>query len=239
MTNNILAHLLLIGFSFVVFSCSSDDNGTTNYQSNNITQIPQGGTGTLSNTDLTNSGVQTNIANTTVNIDGDVVVDDFAVHGTLVVPEDDNLTVNGDLVIGGGANMEISGTVTTENLTIIGDLFTTNAQVTVTNKLTIGGGITLYTNNSLFNVKELVIIGHILSDSTEEHSVFNLTDVKSFHRADGTNVCGPIAYNSNQNLGASPISLVALDTTTRNFINEKYFINNNSYYYFKNSLTCK
>lgn len=136
-------------------------------------------------------------------------MDDFSINGAVKIPVGSTLIVNGELNVGGGASIDIQGTLITKTYTQVGNTYLQNGKLVVSGKYTIGGGTTLYTETSKIEANELVIIGHIQSienNSTKTgkyYSVIELTGSKYLNRGGGTTVCGPILFTSNNDQGAS------------------------------------
>ena len=81
-----------------------------------------------------------NSAGTRVVIEGTVTVDALSSSGTVYVPEGATLIVNTVMTVGGGASMDVHGTLITQTYTQVGNTFLSEGKITVKGKYTIGGG---------------------------------------------------------------------------------------------------
>lgn len=198
-----------------VFSCKKEDE----YEATEIHTIPYGESGTLKSGDYSGDGTATNAAGTTVTIEGDVVVDAFSASGSVYIPEGTSLTCNSTFNLGGGAVLDIKGTLITPTYTQVGNTYVSNGKMSISGKFTIGGGTTLYLENSEVEVGELVIIGHvnaIENDETEDqnyYSVFEFTGAKYLNRGGGTKICGPVLFTVDSDQGASGASMNDVTST--------------------------
>jgi hypothetical protein len=183
------------------------------YFGTDISQIPDGGTGYVSNVNLSGQGNITNTGNTTVIISGNVTMDALTINHKVVVAEGATLTLNSQLQVSGGAKLIVLGKIVTPVLTQISSLYLNGGEITVTNKYTINGGATLYIQNSVVHVDEMVIIGHIQSiensftQNTNVYSVIESIGLKYLNRNGGTNVCGPVLFTVNIDQGSSGVSM--------------------------------
>lgn len=208
----------LVSLSVLVLlfsSCSKEEEEESDgvYTATTVHNIPYGQTGTLSNGDYTGQGNVTNTAGTKVIIDGTVTVDALSSSGSVYVPEGSTLVVKSVMTVGGGANMDIHGTLITQTYTQVGNTYMTNGKLAVSGKFTIGGGTTLYMENSEVETSELVVVGHIqaienpVTQAANWYSMIELTGAKYLNRGGGTKVCGPVLFNGNADQGASGISM--------------------------------
>lgn len=194
------------------------------YEANEIHTIPQGEEGVLEDGDYSGEGTATNTAGTTVIIDGTVTLDGLSASGKISVPEGATLIVNSTTNIGGGALIDVKGTLITQSFTMVGNTYLSNGQIKVNGKFTIGGGTTLFMENGLVQADELVIIGHIqgVDNSTTQagnwYSMIALTGSKYLNRGGGTTVCGPVLFNVNTDQGASGAEIrdVTTDAISKN-----------------------
>ena len=210
MINTIMKYLFSsLIFILFITSCSDDLNGV--YQANEIHTIPYGGTGTLAAGNYSGQGAITNVAGTTVNIEGVVVVDAIGMSGKVNVPFGSTLIVNDVTQVGGGANLVVHGTVQTQTFTQIGNTCVTFGAIRASGKFTIGGGTTLFLTKSEIEASELVIVGNIEAITnnvtTDWYSMADLKGIKYLNRGGGTKICGPLLFNTNNDQGASGISL--------------------------------
>tara|TARA_B110000211_G_scaffold211183_1_gene249840 strand:+ start:1771 stop:2517 length:747 start_codon:yes stop_codon:yes gene_type:complete len=208
---------LLSSLLFVLlFSACSDDTSDV-YQANEIHRIPYGGTGTLAAGNYTGQGAITNVAGTTVNIEGVVIVDALGMSGKVNVPLGATLIVNDVLTVGGGANLVVRGTVVTETFTQIGNTCVTFGAIRASGKFTIGGGTTLFLTKSEIEASELVIVGNIEAITnnvtTDWYSMADLKGSKYLNRGGGTKICGPLLFNTNDDQGASGVSMSDVTTS--------------------------
>lgn len=206
--------LLFLITSISILSCRIDDPYEPVYTAGDVHRIPYGGTGTLSSGNYTGQGNVTNVAGTTVNIEGLTTVDALSVGGKVNVPSGAMLIVNDVLNIGGGASIDIKGTLITKTFTQVGNVYLNSGFVEVNGRYTIGGGTTLYIANSQVEVDELVITGHIqgihnaVTEAANWYSLIELTGNKVLNRGGGTNVCGPILFSDNNDQGSTQATLV-------------------------------
>jgi hypothetical protein len=202
---------LLNGLLFVLLfsACSDDTSGV--YQANEIHTIPYGGTGTLGAGNYTGQGTITNVAGTTVNIEGTVTVDALSMSGKVNVPFGAVLIINDVVVVGGGANLVVRGTVITKTFTQVGNTCVTFGAIRASGKFTIGGGTTLFLTKSEIEASELVIVGNIEAITNnvtaDWFSMADLKGAKYLNRGGGTKICGPLLFNTNDDQGASGVSI--------------------------------
>ena len=184
-----------------------------------VSQIPYGEEGELESGNYTGEGTVTNVAGTTVSIEEDVTIDALSISGKVIVPTGATLTVIGELNVGGGASIEVKGTLICGTYTQVGNSFVKNGKLDVNGKYTIGGGTTLYLENSEVECNELVIIGHIQAvenESTSQgnyYSMIELTGNKYLNRGGGTTVCGPVLFTLNTDQGASGVQMDDITNT--------------------------
>ena len=245
--------LLLISM-LVITGCRKDEPNVIYpydsyyYNNGNINQIPNGGTGIVENVDLSNQGDQINTANTTIIIRGNVVMESLSINGTAIISEGANLTLTNQIQVSGGGKLVVLGTITTPTFTQINDVYLDGGDITVTGKYTIGGGTTLYIQNSAVHVDELVIIGNIqhpendYTKSTHIYSVIESIETKYLNRAGGTIVCGPVLFTTNNDQGASGVSMTNVSTevlANQPLIKSIYNLgdNTNSYYQYEDLCT--
>ena len=191
---------------FLIISCKKDDDNQTILTSSlsnvsSLSDIPDGETSVINDADFTGKGAQTNLYNTTVLVDGTVLMDDLTVNGVLKVSEGDTLIVNGTLQVSGGGELLVDGVLITDNFTQIGKAQLTGANVTVNGKYTISGGVNLQLSNAYLEVNELVIIGNISADNSSKYSLINSIETKYFNRAGGTKICGSVLFTTSNNQG--------------------------------------
>jgi hypothetical protein len=129
------------------------------------------------------------------------------------VPQGATLIVNGIMTVGGGAAMDVHGTVITQTYTQVGNTFLSSGKIVTKGKCTIGGGTTLYMENSELETSELVVVGNIqaiengVTQAANWYSMIELTGAQYLNRGGGTKVCGPVLFNVNSDQGASGIAL--------------------------------
>lgn len=216
--------LVLISIIGVItlFGCRKDEPSViypiNYYNDGNINHIPNGQTGIVSNVDLSNQGNQVNTANTTVIISGDVKMESLSINGTAIISEDATLTLTNQIQVSGGAKLVVLGKIITPTFTQISDTYLDGGEITVTGKYTIAGGATLYIQNSVVHVDEMIITGDIqhpendFTKSTNVYSVIESIDTKYLNRAGGTTVCGPVLFTTNNDQGASGVSMSDVST---------------------------
>ena len=196
-------------FILLLTSCSDDFRDV--YQANEIHRIPYGGTGTLAAGNYTGQGAVTNVAGTTVNIEGVVIIDAISISGKVNVPLGATLIVNNLVNVGGGANLVVKGSVNTKTFTQVGNTCVNFGAIRASGRFTIGGGTTLFLTKSEIEANELVIVGNIEATtsnlSKDWFSMVDLKGVKYLNRGGGTKICGPLLFNTNDDQGASGISL--------------------------------
>ena len=116
--------------------------------------------------------------------------------------------------VGGGSSIDIKGTLITPTFTQVGNTYVSGGYIEVNGKLTIGGGTTLYLENSQVEVDELVITGNIqaidnlITRSANWYSLIELTGGMLLHRGGGIKICGPVLFNSNIDNGVAEETLV-------------------------------
>lgn len=210
--------LIILILALALTSCRADE-AEEEYDADEIHTIPYGGTGELSEGDYSGDGPVTNTAGTTVIIEGNVTVDALSASGSVVVPAGSTLIVNTVLNVGGGGILDVKGTLITQSYTQVGNTYISYGKMSVSGKFTVGGGTTLYLENSEVEVGELVITGHIkavdnsFTQAANWYSMIELTGAKYMNRGGGTKVCGPILFNSNNDNGASGVSLTDVTET--------------------------
>ncbi len=180
------------------------------YQNGEIHTIPDGGTGIVSNVDLSGKGAQTNTATTTVVIDGTVTMDALTGNGTVRVPAGDTLIINDQFQMSGGSNLIVEGVVITKTFSQIGDVYMNNAQVYVSDQYQVSGGCTAYMRNSAVEASKLIIIGNVVGIEDTGYYAYNVlrsTGLKYLNRAGGSSVCGPVVLTNNNDQGASQMDL--------------------------------
>lgn len=197
-------------FIFILFSCAEPEYDTR-YEASEISRIPYGERGTLVSGNYTGQGLITNVAGTTVDIEGIVVVDAMSISGKVNVPLGSSLIVNNLTNVGGGGSLVVKGSVITNTFTQVGNTCVSLGSIKAAGKFTIGGGTTLYLSKSEIEAAELVITGNIqavdLANVTSWYSVIDLKGSKYLNRGGGTNVCGPVVLNGNNDQGASGVLL--------------------------------
>lgn len=202
-----LFQLLLLSALFS--SCNPDDDYQREYSATEIHRIPYGQSATMSSGNYSGQGNVTNVAGTTVNIEGYTTVDALSINGRVNVPAGATLVVNDVLNVGGGSKINIKGTVITKTFTQVGNTYLSSAILRVNGKYTIGGGTTLYIENANVEVEELVITGHIqaventFTKAANWYSLIELRGNKYLNRSAGTNICGPLLFNSNNDQGST------------------------------------
>jgi predicted acyltransferase (DUF342 family) len=215
---------LLSSLLFVLLFTGCADKETGTYQANQIHTIPYGGTGTLGAGNYTGQGTITNVAGTTVNIQGTVVIDAIAIVGKVYVPFGSTLIVNTLTNVGGGANLVVHGTVITQTFTQVGNTCVTFGAIKASGRFTVGGGTTLFLTKSEIEASELVVVGNIEAITNNVasnwYSMADLKGAKYLNRGGGTSICGPLLFNTNVDLGASGVSLVDVTTTALSLENE-------------------
>lgn len=219
MKKNVLPLLVLL---LTVFSCAIEPTKTI-YTANEIHTIPYGGSGTLISGDYSGSGNIINVAGTTVTIDGIVTVDALSMNGTVIVPFGSMLIVNDVTTVGGGASFKVRGAVSTKTFTQVGNTCIAYGNIKASGKFTIGGGTTLFMENAEIEASELVITGNIqaihneATQATNWYSMAQLVGVKYLNRGGGTNICGPILFNGNEDQGSSGIGMTEQTSTAEGF----------------------
>ena len=219
----------LLSFSFLgllLFASCRNDEPTTiypynaySYNSGNIDQIPNGGTGIISDANLSGQGNQTVTHGTTLIISGNVVMDALTITGKAVISEGSTLTVTGTTTVVGGADFVVLGELITNVLVQTGDTYLDKGDITVNSKYQIVGGSTLYIQNSIIHVDELEIIGsisHIENDytkSTNVYSVIEAIDSKLLWIVSGADICGPVLFTTNEDRNSTTNSTLT-DVTT-------------------------
>jgi len=217
--------LLFVVLTITLFACRQDEYQTV-YSASEIHRIPYGQTGTLAAGNYTGQGNLTNVAGTSVNIEGVTTIDALSVGGDVNIPKGAVLIVNDVLNIGGGAHIDVKGTLITKTLTQVGNVYLNSGYIEVNGKYTIGGGTTLYIANSQVEVDEFVIIGHIqgihnaVTEAANWYSLIELTGSKLLNRGGGTNVCGPVLFSDSNDNGASDAVLV--DVTNEAVANNEF-----------------
>jgi len=195
----------------LLFSACSDDEASNVYQANQIHTIPYGGTGILASGNYSGQGTVTNVAGTTVNIEGVVYVDAITMSGRVNVPFGSTLIVNDLTNVGGGASLVVNGTIRTKTFTQIGSTCVNFGAIKATGRFTVGGGTTLYLTKSEIESNELVIIGNIeATTNNASKNWFSMVDLKGnqyLNRGGGTKICGPLLFNANDDQGASGVSM--------------------------------
>lgn len=227
-----MKNLLPIFVSLILlFSCSEPEYDTR-YEASEISRISYGERGTLVSGNYSGQGLITNVAGTTVDIEGIVVVDAFSISGKVNVPLGSSLIVNDLTNVGGGGNLVVKGSVITETFTQVGKTCISLGSIKASGKFTIGGGTTLYLSKSEIEASELVITGNIqavdLANVTSWYSVIDLKGIKYLNRGGGTTVCGPVVLNGNNDQGSSGINLSDVTSTvlsTDSLIKPNYGIN--------------
>jgi len=216
-----MKYLLSLTLLVLVFTACKKDEETDQeeYSATTIHNIPYGGEGVLSSGDYSGQGNSTNTAGTKVTVEGSVTVDALSASGTVYVPSGSILIVKSVLTVGGGGTLDIHGTLITDTYTQVGNTYMTNGKLGVSGKFTIGGGTTLYMENSEVEAKELVITGHIqaiqnsVTQAANWYSMIELTGSKYLNRGGGTKVCGPVLFNVNTDQGASGVSMTDVSAT--------------------------
>lgn len=197
----------------VLSSCNPDDDFQREYSATEIHRIPYGQSATMSSGNYSGQGNISNVAGTTVNVEGFTTVDALSVGGRVNVPAGTTLVVNDVLNVGGGAKMNIKGTVITKTYTQVGNTYLSSAILRVNGKYTIGGGTTLYIQNANVEADELIITGHIqaventFTRAANWYSLIELTGNKYLNRGGGTNICGPLLFNTNNDQGSTSATL--------------------------------
>ncbi len=194
----------------ILFTACADDTSNL-YEANEIHRIPYGGTGILVAGNYTGQGTVTNLAGTTVNISGVVIVDAITMSGKVNVPKGSTLIVNDLVNVGGGANLVVQGMVIAKTFTQIGNTCVSYGAIKTSERFTIGGGTTLFLTKSEIEASELVIVGNveaITNNLTKDwFSMVDLKGVKYLNRGGGNKICGPLLFNTNNDQGASGILL--------------------------------
>ncbi len=215
-------------FIFLLTSCAKEEDevslNNSKYTASHLHQIPYGTSGTLASGNYSGQGNVVNSAGTRVVIEGTVTVDALSSSGTVYVPEGATLIVNTVMTVGGGASMDVHGTLITQTYTQVGNTFLSEGKITVKGKYTIGGGTTLYMENAEVEAMELVVVGHIkaiennLTQLANWYSMIELTGSQYLNRAGGTKVCGPVLFNAADDQGASGVAMqdVSSNAVTNN-----------------------
>ena len=205
MKNTFIALFFILLFT----SCSDEVNDV--YQANEIHRIPYGGTGTLAAGNYTGQGAITNVAGTTVNIEGIVTIDAISMSGKVNVPFGSVLIVNNLVNVGGGANLVVNGSVVAKTFTQVGNTCVTFGSIRASGRFTIGGGTTLFLTKAEIEASELIIVGNIEATtnnlSKDWFSMADLKGIKYLNRGAGTRICGPLLFNTNDDKGTSGSSL--------------------------------
>ena len=196
----------ILVLSLLIYSCNNDDDKQVIRSdvfdvNTSVADVPDGQTGVISGTNFSGQGAQTNLNNTTVLINGLVIMDDLAVNGLVEVPSGDTLIVNGDLQVSGGGQLIVEGVLITDNLTQIGEINLSGAQITVNGKYTVAGGVSLELSETYLKVNEFVLIGNISADYTLKYSLISAIGTKYFNRAGGTKICGNVLFTTSNNQG--------------------------------------
>jgi hypothetical protein len=214
-----MKHLLSLTFLVLFLASCSIEEDENEYSATTVHNIPYGEEGTLSSGDYTGEGNVINVAGTKVIIEGTVTVDAMSASGTVYVPFGTTLIVKSVMTVGGGGDLDIHGTLVTETYTQVGNTYMTNGKVIVNGKFTIGGGTTLYLENSEVEAKELVVVGHIqaiensVTQAANWYSMIELHGAKYLNRGGGTKVCGSVLFNVNTDQGASGVSMSDVTST--------------------------
>ena len=198
--------LSILVFILLIYGCKKDDESQVIIAdvyivNTSVADIPDGETGVISSTDFSGQGAQTNLSNTTVLVDGIVIMDDLAVNGLVEVPAGDTLIVNGDLQVSGGGQLIVQGVLITDNFTQIGKVDLSGAKVTINGKYTVAGGVSLELSNTYIQVNELVLIGNISADYSLKYSLIKSIETMYFNRAGGTKICGNVLFTTSDNQG--------------------------------------
>lgn len=210
--------LPLVLLVFLVFSCKEEEPEEVVYTPGNIHTIPYGGEGVLSSGNYSGQGTVTNVAGTKLIIDGLVTIDALSASGVVYVPAGSVLTVNSVTQLGGGSTLDVHGTLITQTYSQVGNTYLTSGKIDVNGKFTIGGGTTLFLENSKVEANELVIVGHIqavenaLTRATNWYSIIELTGAQYLNRGGGTKVCGPVLFSGNNDQGASGVAMNKVTT---------------------------
>lgn len=203
-------------FVITLFSCSEPEYNNR-YDASQISRIPYGERGTLVAGNYSGQGLVTNVAGTTVDVEGVVVVDAMSISGTVNVPLGSSLIVNDLTNVGGGGSLVVKGSIITNTFTQVGNTCVYLGSIKAAGKFTIGGGTTLYLSKSEIEASELVITGHIKAtdpaNTNSWYSVIDLKGSKYLNRGGGTNVCGPVVLNGDNDQGASGIALSDVTST--------------------------
>ncbi len=211
-----IAFLCLI-IAFLLMSCKKEkhDPGPYGYWN-----VPDGGTAVIENANLSGRGLLTNRANTTWIIRGDVTVDDLSVIGRVIVAEGAIVHVNGLINVAGGANLTLQGQIFCTTLTQVGNIYFHEARVKISGQYTLAGGTSTYLENSLIEVNDLRMQGHVYGLENDHTQATNIYSVFYIHgsspylnRAGGTTVCGPVLLTYNNDQGSSGIALNDYTTT--------------------------
>ena len=253
-----MKNLLLLSFLVGLILCTScrKDEPDVIYpydsqynNDDNIDNIPNGGTGTVSDVNLSGQGNQTVTYGTTLVISGDVIMDDLTITGTAILSDGASLTVTGTTTVVGGGNFEVEGNLNTNVLVQTGDTYLDNGKITVNSKYQIVGGSTLYIQNSDVHVDELEVIGSIsqtendYTKNTNVYSVIEAINSKLLWIVSGANICGPVLFTTKEDRN-SPANSTFTDVTSEVFtvqpeIKSIYFLENTTtnFYSFNNSCT--
>jgi hypothetical protein len=228
MKNIVLFSLIAL---FVVTACRKEEPDVIYpynpdyYNTGNIDQIPQGGTGIVSNSDLSGLGNQTVVHGTSLIISGNVTMDALTITGEAFLQEGATLTINGTTTVVGGANFDVDGTLITNVLVQTGDTYLNHGDITVLGKYQIVGGSTLFIQNSVVHVDELEIIGSIqnpeneYTNSTNVYSVIESIDAKLLWINAGAVICGPVILTTDEDNNSTQ-NTTLVDVTSSALVNQ-------------------
>ena len=238
--------LLTVFVSLSLFSCRVEEYEPV-YTASDIHRIPFGETGVLAAGNYAGKGVAINSAGTTVIIEGVTTVDALSILGKVEIPRGAVLISNDVVAVTGGANIDVKGTLITQTFTQVGNTYVSGGYVEVNGKYTIGGGTTLYLENSQVEADELVITGNIqaidnlVTRAANWYSLIELTGGMLLNRGGGVNVCGPVLFNTNFDNGVAEEKLINVTdsaVTNNEFVQAVYGLtSNDSLYQYNDNCT--
>jgi hypothetical protein len=182
--------------------------------------LQDGQSGMINNADLSGRGQIVNRANTTLVLSGNVLMDDLTIIGNVVVMANANIIVKGLVTVGGGAKLQLNGNLATQNLTLVGDLYINQAMLKVNGQFTAGGGTNTYFQNGYLSVNNFSITGNLyalendFTASSNGYSMIEMTNSHYLNRAWGSNICGPLLWNTDKDSGGTNSKMLQVSPTT-------------------------